>query len=67
MNHFKNKLAIIVGGTSGIGKSTAEQLLASGAQVHIIGRNIGKVADQANLTKHQIDITNSSQLEGLVE
>ena len=43
MKKFENKVAIIVGGTSGIGKSTANDLLNEGAIVHIIGRSVDKV------------------------
>lgn len=66
MNEFKNKVAIIVGGTSGIGKATAEQLLESGAIVHIVGRSVEKIQDQPNLIKHKADITNSSDLDKLI-
>ena len=66
MENFKNKVAIIVGGTSGIGKATTEQLLKGGATVHIIGRSPSKVADQPNLIKHQVDITDAAQLESLI-
>ncbi|MDT7833380.1 SDR family oxidoreductase [Flavobacteriaceae bacterium S356] len=67
MNQFKNKVAIIIGGTSGIGKSTSEQLLAQGAVVHIVGRNTDKVQDQDNLRKHTVDISNSSQLKDFLK
>ncbi|MEL7342825.1 MAG: SDR family NAD(P)-dependent oxidoreductase, partial [Bacteroidota bacterium] len=62
---FENKIAIIIGGTSGIGKATTEKLLAAGATVHIVGRSINKVADQPNLHKHQVDITRSAERESL--
>ena len=67
MNQFNNKVAIIIGGTSGIGMSTSEQLLAQGAIVHIVGRNTDKVQDQDNLRKHTLDITDSSQLKDFLE
>ena len=67
MNTFNNKVAVIVGGTSGIGKATAEQLLAQGAQVHIVGRSTDKIGDAPNLVKHQTDITNPQQLDALAE
>ena len=63
MDQFKNKTALIIGGTSGIGYSTAQALLEEGATVHIVGRNIDKVAEQANLHRHQIDITHSEDIE----
>lgn len=67
MSQFKNKVAIIIGGTSGIGKSTSEQLLAQGAIVHIVGRNINKIKDQNNLKQHAIDITSANDLDRLIE
>lgn len=66
MSDFTNKTALIVGGTSGIGRATALALLEQGASVHIVGRSTDKVADTAGLTKHRVDITNTDQLDGLV-
>ena len=43
MKKFKNKTAIVIGGTSGIGLVTANALLNDGIIVHIVGRNIDKV------------------------
>ncbi len=57
MSTFNSKTALIIGGTSGIGKATAQALLEQGASVHIVGRNPQKVADTPNLTKHKLDIT----------
>ena len=66
MKHFKNKTALIIGGTSGIGLSTANQLLKHGTQVHIVGRNIDKITNQEHLSKYQVDITNQEQVSGLI-
>lgn len=66
MTNFSGKTGIIIGGTSGIGKATAEQLLQNGATVHIIGRSPQKVADQDNLQKHKVDITNTEEVNQLI-
>ncbi len=67
MSDFKNKVAIVIGGTSGIGKATTHQLLENGATVHIVGRSPDKVSDAPNLVKHQIDITNREQVNNLID
>jgi len=66
MKKFENKVAVIVGGTSGIGKATANHLLNEGSTVHIIGRSVEKVESLPNLVKHKVDITDSVQLEKLI-
>ncbi|MHA7059681.1 SDR family NAD(P)-dependent oxidoreductase [Aquimarina sp. M1] len=65
MNQFKNKIALVIGGTSGIGKATVTSLIAGGAKVHVVGRNVAKVSDQKNIIKHQIDITNKDSADQL--
>ena len=66
MENLKNKTAIIVGGTSGIGRATTEQLLANGTVVHILGRNTRKVADTPDLHKHQVDITDPDDVKQFI-
>ena len=66
MKEFKNKVAIVIGGTSGIGNATARALLEGGATVHIVGRNTGKVADVPNLVKHSVNISNTDQVNSLI-
>ena len=65
MSELSSKVALIIGGTSGIGKATAEALLKQGATVHIVGRNPQKIADAPNLIKHQVDITDGEQVANL--
>ncbi len=67
MNNFQNKTALIIGGTSGIGKACTEQLLTKGATVHIVGRSPQKIADAPSLHKHQVDITDRQQVAQLIE
>ncbi len=66
MSNFTNKTAVVIGGTSGIGKATVEALLAQGANVHAVGRNPDKISEAPNLTKHQVDITNREAVSSFV-
>lgn len=63
MENLKNKVALIIGGTSGIGYATAKTLLEHGAKVHIAGRNPNKVADMPNLIKHEVDLSNQTAVK----
>jgi len=65
MSQFKNKTALIIGGTSGIGKATVASLIQGGATVHVVGRNISKISDGENIIKHQVDITDKNQVDQL--
>ena len=67
MKEFEKKVALIIGGTSGIGHATAQTLLNSGATVHIVGRNIDKVTDETNLIKHSVNISDASAVNKLIE
>lgn len=67
MNGFENKVALVIGGTSGIGQATAENLLQGGATVHVVGRNVSKIDDRPNLIKHSVDITNIDGVNTLIE
>ena len=66
MKEFEKKIALVIGGTSGIGYATTNALLEKGAIVHIIGRNIDKVADAPNLIKHTVNISNTDEVKSLI-
>ena len=66
MENLTKKVALIIGGTSGIGNATTNALLEGGATVHIVGRNIDKVADAPNLIKHAINISNTDEVASLI-
>lgn len=61
------KKALIIGGTSGIGKAIAELLLTDGMTVYLVGRQPEKIADASNLIKHKIDISDIDQANKLIE
>ena len=67
MSNFKGKTALVVGGTSGIGKATTLQLLEQGSYVHVIGRNPDKLDNFDGLVKHRVDITLRQDVQKLTE
>ncbi|MGY5351837.1 SDR family NAD(P)-dependent oxidoreductase [Wenyingzhuangia sp. IMCC45533] len=66
MEIFKNKTAIIIGGTSGIGYKTAQLLAENGASVHIVGRNTDKITE-GNFTKHKVNISDQQEVNSFIE
>jgi NAD(P)-dependent dehydrogenase (short-subunit alcohol dehydrogenase family) len=66
MSQFKNKVALIIGGTSGIGRVTAETLLNEGASVHVVGRSTDKLSDASGLRKHKVDISNEQEVTSFI-
>jgi len=67
MKEFEKKVALVIGGTSGIGNATANALLEQGALVHIVGRNVDKVNDKQNLIKHKVNISNTEEVKSLIK
>jgi NAD(P)-dependent dehydrogenase (short-subunit alcohol dehydrogenase family) len=73
-SEFKQKQALIIGGSSGIGRAVAEILLTQGATVTIVGRNLEKLQTVASdLEQHgslriwQADISDRQDTARLVE
>ncbi|NAS30784.1 SDR family oxidoreductase [Flavobacteriaceae bacterium R38] len=65
-----NKRALILGGSSGIGKATAQILLNEGVEVHVVGTNETKLnafknEASGNLVTHKVDITNQTEVTDL--
>lgn len=61
------KRALIIGGSSGIGKATAQNLLNEGVEVHVVGTNDSKLEAFKNeasnkLITHKVDITNKEEV-----
>ncbi|MEE1044765.1 MAG: glucose 1-dehydrogenase [Olegusella sp.] len=75
MYDIKDKVAIVTGGTSGIGLATAKAFLEKGAKVVIAGRNakrgeealaeLKKLSD--DVVYHQCDTSNEEEVKALVD
>src|ERR1700741_106165 len=70
MPALKNKVAVITGGSSGIGLATAKKFVEEGAYVFIIGRrqaelDKAKAEIGSNVTTVQGDVSNLEDLDRL--
>jgi len=70
MNKLERKIALVTGGTSGIGLATAKQFVNEGAYVFITGRRDAELAAAAkeigrNVTGVQGDVSNLDDLDRL--
>jgi 3-oxoacyl-[acyl-carrier protein] reductase len=64
--NLKNAVALVTGGSSGIGRAIAETLAASGAKVAITGRDKGRLAAAAGAIKAfaiQADVSKEADVE----
>ena len=69
-----NKVALVTGGTAGIGLAAARFLAAAGAEVHITGRNattgnavaVTPVQAGGSITYHQCDLSTCAAANALV-
>lgn len=72
MGRLEEKIALITGGTSGIGLATAKEFVNEGAYVFITGRRESELARavreiERNVTGVQGDVSNLSDLDRLFE
>lgn len=69
MGILQDKVAIITGGSAGLGEATAELFVAEGAQVIIAGSSdLGeKVAKRLNVTFIKTDVSRSKEVDTLVD
>src|ERR1700709_101237 len=72
MSKLQGKVAVITGGTSGLGLATAQRLVAEGAYVFITGRRQAELDAAvkligANVTGVQGDVANLADLDRLYE
>ena len=70
---FTGKIALIVGGSSGIGNGIAHAYRERGAEVHVTGTRHdegdyleNEDSDFTGLKYHQLDVTDRSAVDGLV-
>ena len=69
-DNFKDKSAIVSGGSSGIGYAIAEKLVAGGCQVIILGRSENKLKHAANNIgcKYRVlDVSNLGDIDRVVD
>ena len=72
MNKLENKVAVVTGGSAGIGLATAKEFIAQGAKVVITGRNQQAIDDAvkelgSNAVGIQADAANLNDTDKLVE
>lgn len=69
-NLLEGRIALVTGGSSGIGAGIAKALVEAGAKVYLIGRDENKlksISEQINASYIVLDITNISELSTKLE
>jgi NAD(P)-dependent dehydrogenase (short-subunit alcohol dehydrogenase family) len=69
-SRLKNKVAVITGGTSGMGLATAKRFVEEGAFVYITGRRQTELDNAVSLIGHSVaavqgDVSNLADLDRL--
>jgi NAD(P)-dependent dehydrogenase (short-subunit alcohol dehydrogenase family) len=72
MKALEGKVAVITGGTSGIGLATARRFVAEGAHVYITGRRQNELDEAVGLIGHDVtgvrgDVSNLADIDRLVD
>lgn len=71
MAYFQNKVVIITGGSSGIGKALADAALAQGANVAVCARNISKLNElftpSDKLLSFQADVSREADCNAFID
>lgn len=70
MSKLSGKIAVVTGGSSGIGRATARRFVQEGAYVFIVGRrqselDAAKAEIGRNVTTIQADVSNLDELDGV--
>jgi NAD(P)-dependent dehydrogenase (short-subunit alcohol dehydrogenase family) len=72
-NSLEGKTAIIIGGSSGIGKATAKLLLDKSATVHIVSKDQNSIESATNelrmfgnVISHKVNISNATEIKSFV-